>query len=105
MRENQYQALLIEKLRDIFPGCFILKNDSGYRQGVPDLTILFRDRWAVLEVKASASESERPNQAYYISLLDEMSFAAFIFPENEEDVIHDLQQAFRSRRKTRVAQR
>lgn len=100
--ERDYQAALIERLRDLFPGCFILKNDSGYLQGVPDLLVLFRDRWAMLEVKPYANATQQPNQDYYITELNKMSFAAFIFPENEEDVLHDLQQAFQSRRKARL---
>lgn len=90
MPENTYQAKLIKKLRLLFEGCLILKNDSNYMQGVPDLIILHNDRWAMLEVKASASSSFHSNQAYWVSELNRMSFAAFIYPENEEEVLHDL---------------
>ena len=103
MRENEYQAHLIKRLKRDFPGCTVLKNDSGYAQGIPDLTILFKDKWAVLEVKASRNAAEQPNQSWYVKLLDTMSFAAFIFPENEEEVIHDLQRAFQTNRSTRVS--
>jgi hypothetical protein len=94
MLESTYQAYLIKKLRDLFPGCFIMKNDSAYIQGVPDLTILYGLMWAVLEVKTSATAKERPNQRYYVMQLNDMSFAAFIYPENEEEVLRELQQAF-----------
>lgn len=94
MRENQYQSKLIKTLRLLFPGCVILKNDSGYLQGVPDLTILYRDRWAVLEVKKSENEPLRPNQAYYVDLWNKLSFAAFIYPSNQEDVLRGLQRLF-----------
>lgn len=90
MPENIYQAKLIKKLRLLFDGCLILKNDSSYMQGVPDLIILYNDRWGMLEVKASADSEFQPNQAYYVSELNNMSFAAFIFPENEEEVLRDL---------------
>lgn len=103
MRENVYQGLLIGTLRVWFPGCFILKNDSSYLQGVPDLLILYKNKWAMLEVKASADEPYQPNQEYYLDLLDSMSFAATIYPENEEAVLNDLQQAFRARRTSRVS--
>lgn len=93
-RENTYQPRLIKKLEKLFPGCFILKNDSGYLQGVPDLLVLYRNHWAMLEVKRSANEDKEPNQEYYVELLGEMSFAAFIYPENEEEVLHALQQTF-----------
>ena len=105
MLEKDYQRDIIERLHDEFPGCFVLKNDSGYLQGVPDLTVLYREYWAVLEVKLSAKASERPNQRHYITVLDEMSFAAFIFPENEDEGFHALQQAFRPRRASRVPKR
>lgn len=92
--ENKYQQHLIKKLKKLFPGCYVLKNDPNYLQGVPDLIILFEDNWAMLEVKFSASAPERPNQRYYIEQLSDMSFAAFISPETEEEVLSELQHAF-----------
>jgi len=77
-----------------FPGCFVLKNDEQYLQGIPDLTILYGKYWAMLEVKKSSKEPYRPNQEYYLQLLGEMSFTATIFPENEEEVLDALQSAF-----------
>ena len=94
MLESYYQAQLIKKLRDLFPGCVILKNDTSYMQGVPDLTILYELMWAVLEVKTSATARQQPNQGYYVEMLNKMSFAAFIHPDNETEVLHELQQAF-----------
>ena len=103
--ESQYQAGLIKRIYDRFDGCLVLKNDTSYLQGIPDLTILWYDRWAVLEVKRSENEAPRPNQPYYISMLNGMSFAAFIFPENEEEVLDALEQAWTSRRRARLPQR
>jgi hypothetical protein len=105
MQERAYQAGLIKKLRQIFPGCMILKNDSSYLQGVPDLIVLFGPYWAMLEVKASARAAFQPNQEYYISQLNEMGFAAVVYPEIEEEVLHDLQQALQPRRSARVPKR
>jgi len=102
-RESDYQAGLIVRLKSWFPGCIVLKNDEQYIQGIPDLLILWHDMWAALEVKAHERAAERPNQGYYVDLMDSMSFAAFIFPENEEDVLYDLQQAFSSCRAARVS--
>lgn len=96
MTENEYQAKLVKKLKRRFPGCFILKNDSALLQGVLDLTILYGEDWASLEVKASADSSIRPNQEFYVRQLNEMSFAAFIYPENEAEVLDALQEAFES---------
>jgi hypothetical protein len=79
----------------LFPGCFILKNDPGYLQGIPDFLILYGNRWAMLEVKAKANAAIQPNQAYYVDLLDRMSFASFIDPSNEEEVLDALARAFK----------
>lgn len=96
MLESQFQSKLIKKLKKIFPGCLVMKTDPTYIQGLPDLLILFNDRWAVLECKKSGTASHRPNQDYYIDRMNEMSFARFIYPENEEEILHDLQQTFKT---------
>lgn len=96
LTENQYQSKLIRKLKRLFPGCTVLKNDPNYQQGMPDLTILFGPRWATLEVKASADAPEQPNQDYFVRTMGEQSFSAFIYPENERDVLNALQAAFSS---------
>ena len=103
MTENQYQAKLIKKLEQLFPGCVIMKNDSGYKQGVPDLLILWEGYWASLEVKPNEHARSRPNQDHYIERLNRMSFAAYIYPENEEEVLIALQQAFKPPRGARVS--
>ena len=94
MLERDFQAELIKELRLIFPGCIILKNDSSYQQGIPDLSIFFKDKCAMLEVKKSAKESLRPNQEYWVNKANDMSYATLIFPENKEEVLNDLRQRF-----------
>jgi len=94
MNEITYQNKLIKKLQVIFPGCFVLKNDPSRNQGLPDLLILFRDQWAMLEVKMSANSRVQPNQQHYVDLFGEMSYCAFIYPEIEEGVMRDLQSTF-----------
>jgi hypothetical protein len=101
--ENLYQAKLIKKLKKLFPGCEILKNDSGYKQGILDLVILYGKKWAMLEVKDHATAKRQPNQEYFVKKFGEMSFASFIFPENEEEVLTALQKAFSPRRTARVS--
>lgn len=91
--ESKFQSDLIKDIRDILPGCIILKNDPNYLQGFPDLLILYKNRWAALEVKRSSRASHQPNQDYYIHLANEMSYASFVYPENREEVLYDLQQA------------
>ena len=96
MLESEYQGQLISRLKERFPGCVILKNDAAYIQGFLDLTILYKDNWAALEVKRSKDAVLQPNQEYYVGELDDMSFAAIIYPENEEEVLLALEQAFAS---------
>lgn len=95
-KESQFQAGLIKRLKAMFPGCIVLKNDPSYIQGFPDLTVLWNSKWALLECKRNDGAHKQPNQQYYIGKGNEMSFARFICPENEEEVLHDLQQAFRA---------
>lgn len=90
MLEREYQARLRKKLERMFPGCVILKNDAELLQGVPDLLVLHEDRWAMLEVKADESSRLQPNQDYYVRLFGSMSFAAFIYPSVEQEVLHAL---------------
>lgn len=94
MRESQYQRQLIQKIKVMLPGCHVQKQDA--KQGLPDLLILYKDRWAMLEVKASFDAPTRPNQPHYVKKFNTMSFAAFVYPENEEEVLLDLQRSFRT---------
>ena len=98
MTESVYQGKLIKRIKGMFPGCVVLKNDEQYLQGILDLTILYRDVWAMLEVKAAPDSPFQPNQEYYLEQLGQMSFAAVIYPENEVEVLDALQEAFSSRR-------
>ena len=92
--ESGFQDDLKEDLYDLFPGCMIMKLDSSYIQGIPDLLILYKDKWAILECKRNARAIRQPNQEYYVDMLNRMSFASFICPENKEEVLYELQRAF-----------
>lgn len=94
--ERKFQKELIKKIKDMFPGCVVLKNDANYIQGLPDLTVLYKNKWAMLECKKTGDSALRPNQSYYVSKFDDMSFARLIYPENEEEVLYELQQSFGS---------
>lgn len=91
--ERDFQADLVKEIKKRFSGCIVTKMDSI--QGFPDLLILYENKWATLECKRSAKASKRPNQDYYVQKLDKMSFSRFVCPENKEEVLSDLQQAFR----------
>ena len=100
-KENEFQAGLIKEIKTRFPGAVVLKNDANYIQGIPDLTVLYKDRWAMLECKRSADASKRPNQEYYIGKLDEMSFASFVSPDNKEEILNEMERSFSSIGKAR----
>lgn len=94
MNENIFQAYLIKEIKKRFTGALVLKNDPTYIQGIPDLIILYRNKWAALEVKKSIKAHHQPNQDFYIRMMHQMSYAAFIAPENMEEVLDDLQRTF-----------
>ena len=96
MLEKKFQKQLIDELKKMFKDCIILKNDSGYKQGIPDLLILFKDKWAALEIKRNGKASHRPNKDYYVDKMNRMSFSRFIYPENKEEVLNELQETFKS---------
>jgi hypothetical protein len=103
--ESDFQANLIKDLKKMLPGCFILKNDANLVQGIPDLLVLYKSTWAMLEVKASADASHQPNQDYYIDMFGEMSYSAFIFPENKEEILREIYAALWGARASRPALR
>ena len=90
MDERYFQRKLIKELEDRYPGCIVLKNDAKHKQAIPDLTVLYFDRWATLEVKKSAKATKRPNQDLRVERMNKMSFSAFIFPENKEEILNEL---------------
>jgi hypothetical protein len=96
MLENKFQANLIKEIKEMFPGCIVMKNDASYIQGIPDLLILHNDKWGSLECKKSANAKKQPNQEYYVGRMNEMSFSRFISPENKEEVLRELQTTFES---------
>jgi hypothetical protein len=94
VKENKFQANLKKKIKEMFPGCIVTKLDSGDIQGIPDLLILYKDRWATLENKKSEKAARQPNQEYYVDKMNNMSFSRFIYPENEEEVLDELKGMF-----------
>ena len=90
-KESEFQKELINEIKQKIPDCIVIKNDSNYIQGIPDLTILTKKGWALLECKKSKKASHQPNQDYYILKANNMSYGSFIYPENKEDVLNELQ--------------
>lgn len=95
MREAEFQRKLITEIKDRFQDCVVIKNDADYIQGIPDITVFWENHWATLECKRSAKASHRPNQDYYVDKMNRMSFSAFVYPENMEDVLDDMERSFK----------
>ena len=93
--ENEFQAKLKKELNSMFPGCVVTKLDSGDIQGIPDLLVLYEDKWATLECKKSEKAKKQPNQEYYVNQMNKMSYSRFIYPENKEEVLSELREKFK----------
>ena len=97
MAENAFKTKeLIPELKSMFPGCFVLHLDPNEIQGIPDLLVLYKNKWATLEAKDSAKATHRPNQDYYVDVMNGLSFSAFIYPQNKDEVLYDLYKYFTS---------
>ena len=99
MLESRFQSGLIKDLKKRFDGCIVMKNDAGYIQGIPDLLILYKDKWAALECKRDSkaiekSKANQTSQRYYVERMNNMSYASYICPENKKEVLNDLERAF-----------
>lgn len=90
--ESGFQDRLISEIKSIFPDCMIFKMDQI--QGIPDLLVLYKDKWASLECKQFAKARKRPNQEYYVDKMNKMSFSSFVCPENKEAVLTELKKLF-----------
>lgn len=93
--ERNFQPELIDQIKSEHEGCMVMKLDSGYIQGIPDLLVLHNDKWAVLECKRSEKAIKQPNQEYYVNKMNDMSFSRFVYPENKDEVLNDLRKFFK----------
>ena len=94
MLENRFQSKLIIEIKEEFPECIVMKNDANYIQGIPDLLVLYKNKWASLECKQSSKARHQPNQEYYVDRMDKMSFSRFVCPENKDVVLKELHYYF-----------
>ena len=93
--ESEFQKELMDEIKKKYPGCIVMKNDSGYIQGIPDWTILYKNKWATLEAKKEKNAPKQPNQDRYVEQLDYMSFSRIVYPENKDEVLRDLHSHFK----------
>ena len=98
MLESKFKTNLIREIEEMFPGCMVVHLDPNEIQGIPDILILYKNKWAALEGKQYIGARHQPNQEYYVDLMNEMSFARFVHPGNKEEILNELQRAFRDRR-------
>ena len=91
--ESGFQDKLRDEIKDRHPGCMIFKMDQ--HQGIPDLLVLCEDRWASLECKKNNKAKHQPNQDYYVNKMNDMSFARFVYPENKDEVLNELDLYFK----------
>ncbi len=94
-KESEFQKNLKKELKTMFPGCIVTKLDSSCIQGIPDLLVLYKNKWATLENKRSSKASHQPNQDYYVEKMNNMSFSRFIYPENKDSVLEELKKLFK----------
>ena len=94
--ERDFQRGVVKDIKNMFEGCIVTKLDPSHTQGIPDLLVLHKDKWATLECKRNAKAERQPNQEYYVNKMNEMSFSRFIYPENKEEVLNELLQSFKS---------
>lgn len=95
MLENKFKTKLIKEIKTRFPGSFVFHLDPTEMQGAPDLLVVYKDKWAMLEGKKNAKATTRPNQEYYVDLFNKLSFAQIIFPENAEEVLDEMERSFK----------
>ncbi len=93
--ESGFKRKLIREIEQRFPGAFVIKTNANHVQGIPDQIILYGQYWAMIEAKDDEDSPHQPNQDYYVDMFNNMSYATFVYPQNKEDVLHELQQALR----------
>lgn len=90
MKESSFQAGLIAKIKKRLPDAIVMKTNPNYIQGMPDLLVIHDNKWGALEVKKDIHAKHQPNQDYWVDRMNKMSFARFVSPENEEEVLNEL---------------
>lgn len=95
--EAVFQAAFVKRLRNTFDRVIILKNDSGYLQGIMDLTVILPGCVIFLETKPYEDAPYEANQEYYLDLVQRFGhFSATVYPENEEVIFRAIQETQRT---------
>ena len=99
--ENKFKTNLIKEIKSRFEGSEVFHLNPLEAQGIPDLLILHKNKWAMLEGKKSKNATRRINQEFYVDKFNKLSFARFISPETKEEVLNELEQIFKPKRNSR----
>ena len=98
MLESEFRKAFLEEVQNridpLNKGFLFFLNASNAFRSFPDIVILGSHKWAALEFKKSKRASHQPNQEYYINKLNEIGYASFVYPENAEEILNDLEELF-----------
>jgi len=93
MLESRFKRKTLKRISERLSGInldFIHPN----RRSQPDVIILGPKVWAALEFKKEKNSNKQPNQVFYVSRMNEQSYARFVHPGNVEGVLDELEQLF-----------
>lgn len=90
MLERNFQQKLIKELKNL--GFTVWKNQQNATTETarPDLLVLKGVFWGCLEVKKERLAKHRPLQDVKVLKYNQMSYAAFVYPENKDQIINQL---------------
>ena len=91
-KESDFQSDLIKMIEQRFPGAYVRKQET--QQGTPDLLVLYQEHWAMLENKIDENAVHQPNQDWWVNHFNEMSYSAFVYPSNVEEVLNEMERSF-----------
>ncbi len=94
MLESEFKEIVKDEIRDRFPD-LDLDFVTTISRSMPDMIILAPAcYWAALEFKRSKNSPHRPNQDHHIERLRKKGYATFVYPENLEVVLDELEILF-----------
>jgi len=96
--EGKFKKKFKKDFLAVRPDVVIFEPDASRRRSDPDMLIIDGDGerqiWAALEFKESEDADHQPNQDYRVEKLSKKGYASFVYPENAEEVFHELEQLF-----------
>lgn len=96
MRESEFRTKFLHDFKKLSPDIIIEFANANRRNGIPDVIIFYKKKHARLETKKSKDASKRQLQEYYIEYFNKQGiYAAFLMPENKEEVFNELRRYFK----------